>query len=448
LDVVELQEYNLGSNMRKQHLIFYGWLIVFAGILVQALGYGARYSFSVIFLSLLGEFGWTRDVVAAMLSVNLITYGSIAPVAGTLIDTIGPRKTMSLGALLLTSGLALSALGSQPWHFYLTFGVLAGSGLCLVGSVPLTMVLRNWFEKKRGLALSVMSLGTGFAFAFYPVIAAMTASIGWRNTFYTEAVVIAAVVFPAIIFVIRYRPSDKGLFRDGVAFNDQQNNNHNPSQLIEIKDKAWAGIDWTMAKAIRTRRFWMLCITTFCVWGMGQHIMVAHHIAFAVDVGFSAVQASAILSVYGIANLLGCLIGAVSDRIGREKTMTFAMAVALSGIIILTMVRDASQPWLLYYYAAAFGLGQGMATPTIIASVTDVFQGMRVGTVVGFIWLSFAVGGAIGPWLAGWIFETSGGYLPAFIVAMLFLIAGCAAMWMAAPGKVRGRVSRSPAVIE
>jgi OFA family oxalate/formate antiporter-like MFS transporter len=129
--------------------MFYGWFIVAAGIIAYALGYGARYSFSVIFPSLLDEFHWPRDTTAIMLSVHLLAYGFVSPLAGIMVDRIGPRKTMVLGTVLLSLGLALSSQGNTPWHFYLSFGVLSGAGLCLIGAVPFTTVLRNWFEKKR-----------------------------------------------------------------------------------------------------------------------------------------------------------------------------------------------------------------------------------------------------------------------------------------------------------
>ncbi len=168
--------------------------------------------------------------------------------------------------------------------------------------------------------------------------------------------------------------------------------------------------------------------------------MVTHHIAFAVDVGYSKIYASSVLSLYGLLFVCGSLTGMVSDRIGREALMTIATIAAISGITVLTLVVDTSQPWMLYYYAAALGLGQGMMAPTIAATVTDIFQGPKVGTTIGFIWFTFAIGGAIGPWLGGWIFETTGSYLPAFVLAIALFAVGCTAIWLAGPRQIRGRI--------
>jgi sugar phosphate permease len=146
--------------MEKRPLIFHGWLIVAVGAVSHALGYGSRYSFAVIFPTLLEAFQWPRDTTAAILSFHLLVYGFVAPAAGGLVDRIGPRKTMVFGTIVLALGLALSGRASEPWHFYVTFGALTGGGLCLIGAVPFTTVLRNWFERKRGLAFSLMFLGS------------------------------------------------------------------------------------------------------------------------------------------------------------------------------------------------------------------------------------------------------------------------------------------------
>jgi len=426
-------------GMQKRHLIFYGWFIALTGLLTHAMGYGARYSFSVIFLSLLEHFQWPRDITAAMLSVHMMTYGIVAPVAGGLVDKIGPRRTMGIGATLLVLSLTLSAWGDKPWHFYLTFGLLAGAGLCLIGSVAFTTVLRNWFERRRGMALSLLFAGTGAGFAFYPLVALLISSVGWRNTFLVEAIVIAGIVLPLLLLIVRYHPRDKGLVRDGVL-EARQTSSAAVAEPLEIRNQAWVTTEWTLPKAARTRRFWLLCLATFSAWGISMHIMVTHHVAFAVDVGYSKIYASSVLSLYGLLFICGSLSGMVSDRIGREASMTIATISAISGITVLTLVVDTSQPWMLYYYAAALGLGQGMMAPTIAATATDIFQGPKVGATIGFIWFTFAIGGAIGPWLGGWIFETIGSYLPAFIVAIVLFAVSCVAIWLAGPRQIRGQI--------
>jgi MFS family permease len=422
--------------MKKQGFIFYGWFIVAAGVLSYALGYGARYSFSVIFPALLSEFGWPRDTTAIMLSVHLLVYGFVAPLAGNLVDRIGPRKTMVSGIILLSVGLALSGRGSQPWHFYLSFGVLTGAGLCLIGAVPFATVLRNWFETKRGLAFSLLFFGAGAAFAWYPAIAFLIESKGWRNTFMIEGVVLSGLMLPLIILLVRYHPREKGLISDGVTKN-AGNPESSETGAAQIVDHAWTAVDWTLANAMRTGRFWLLCLSTFSMWGISQHIMVAHHVAFAIDLGYSRIYASSVLSLFGVFFACGSLASSVSDRIGREGTMIISTIIGISGILALLFMKNTSDSWMLYFYAVTFGISNGLSAPTIAATTTDIFQGPRVGATLGFVWLSFAVGGAIGPWLGGWIFEFTRSYEVAFLMAIGWYAVAGAALWGASPRKVR-----------
>jgi MFS family permease len=92
---------------------------------------------------------------------------------------------------------------------------------------------------------------------------------------------------------------------------------------------------------------------------------------------------------------------------------------------------------MLYYYTLSMGIGRGLCSPTIAAAITDIFQGLRVGFIMGAIWFFFSVGGAIGPWLGGWLFKLNGNYMGAFSVATALFALGCAAIWLAAPRKVR-----------
>lgn len=432
------------TREHKSNGIYFGWYIVAAGTMIQALGYGSRYSFSVFFPTLLDQFGWTRDLGASILSTHLLSYGLVAPFAGGLIDRIGSRKTMLTGTVLLALGLMLSSRGRAPWHYFLTFGLLTGSGLCLLGAVPLTMVVRNWFERRRGMALSLVFFGTGAAFACYPAVAWLIDIFGWRRAFFIEGLIISAIFVPLIWWVLIYHPSQKGLMRDGLS-EGKDNSAILERERRRVVDPEWTARKWTLPQAIKTYRFWLLCLTTFCMWGMGHHILVTHQIAFAIDIGFERLYASAVLSLGGWTFCLGALSSIISDRIGRETTMTIGLAAIISSIIVLLMIQDTNQPWMLYYFSIVFGFGFGMCAPLVTVIVTDIFQGPRVGATVGFVWFSFSVGGAIGPWLGGLLFELTGNYQTAFIISGgLFVLAGVA-IWLAAPRKVRlvpGRVRK------
>lgn len=423
-----------GSSRKPQARFFYGWLIVATGLITYALGYGSRYSFSVLFPSLLDEFKLPRDVTAAVLSFHFLIYGFVSPLAGHMVDRIGPRFTIVLGAVLLSLGLALSRWAADLFHLFLTFGALAGIGLCLMGAVPFTTIVRNWFERKRGMAFSIMTFGSGGAFAIYPAVAWLIQQIGWRNTFLVEALVVAGVIIPLVIFIVRYHPKEKGLWADGIPGETQASHplRKDPSGNF-IPERA--GEDWTFPHALRYLRFWLLALITFSFWGVMDHIMITHHIACAIDAGYSKIYASSVLSLFGIFRAFGSLSALISDRIGREVTITVGTVLGVSAIIMLIFIGDTSHPWMLYYYSIAFGYGIGLCSPTIMATIVDIVHGPKVGVTIGVIWFSFALGGTVGPWLGGRLFEINGNYTVAFLVAIAMYLIACVAVWIAAPRK-------------
>lgn len=416
--------------------IFYGWWIIAAGTITYALGYGARYGFAVMFPSMVQEMGWSRDLTATVLSSHMIVYGAVAPAVGAVVDRIGPRKAMGAGSLVLSLGLWLSSMGTEPWHFWITFGVLFGMGLCLVGAVPFAMVVRNWFERRRGLAFSLLYLGSAGSYAWYPVVAWSVEKWGWRGAFSMEGVILAVVLFPLLTFVVKGRPEEKWLGKQGIEF-PKRGSIQGESRVPIARETAEG---WTLSRAIFAKEFWLTCLATFSLWGVMQHIVMTHNVAFAVDQGIPKVRVSAILSLVGVAYLIGALISPVSDRIGRETTITLASISGSVGVGSLIFLGGPEDELLLYLHALAFGLGNGMASPTIAASVTDLFPGPRAGPVIGFIWFCFALGGCWGPWLGGWIFEVTGNYKMAFWAALLWYWLACIAIWLAAPRKARKMV--------
>jgi MFS family permease len=427
--------------------IFFGWYIVASGVLIEAFGYGCRYSFSVFFPTLIDRFGWPRDMTASILSTHLLFYGLTAPLTGYLVDRVGFRKTMLSGTTLLAAGLILSRWGTSPWHFFFTYGVLTGAGLCLLGSVSLTMVLKNWFEHRRGMAISLVYCGSGAAYGCYPLVAWLIDSLGWRDAFLAEGIFILVLFAPLISLTMISHPAKRGLTKDGLG--PGRGRAFDPTlESRRIVDHSWAGIDWTLGRAVGTTRFWLLCLSTFSMWGLGNHILITHQIAFAMDMGYPRLYASAVLSLNGLMFGLGTLISLASDRIGREPTMIAGTLLSATGILALTLITGSDRPWLLYYYSLSTGIGFGISVPVTAAIVTDIFQGPRVGLVVGMIWFSFALGGAVGPWLGGLLFEAAGNYHTAFILALLAYLVGGGTICLAAPRKVRlvpGRAALRPA---
>ena len=164
--------------------------------------------------------------------------------------------------------------------------------------------------------------------------------------------------------------------------------------------------------------------------------LLSHQVIFAIDAGYSPIFAASIFSLYGVTQAIGQSFGFVTDRIGREKSYTLSCVLGFAGLLCILSVKDISTPWLLYAYSILMGLGTGLMIPAVSGAAADLFQGSHFGAIYGFITFGFGVGGAISPWLAGYLFDKYQSYTPAFGIAMLSLGIACCSIWIAGPRKV------------
>jgi len=186
---------------------------------------------------------------------------------------------------------------------------------------------------------------------------------------------------------------------------------------------------------MNTYQLWLLLLSYFLFWGVGCYLVLAHQIKFATDVGYSSTFAASIFALYGVLQVAGQLSAGISDWLGRERTVTLANILTIGALMALVSVKDTSQPWLLYLYAVCFGYGSGFFTPTITAGAADIFHGKHFGAIAGLMLTGMGIGGVIGPWLGGYIYDITGSYYGAFVLCMACFALSCAALWIAAPRK-------------
>lgn len=423
--------------------LFHGWIIVGAGVLLSILTYGIRSSFPVFYLPIMDEFGGSRASTALIFSIALLFFGLASPFAGALVDRFGPRNIIAGGVLLLAIGAAGCSQARAVWHLYFFFGVLVSVGLCLSGWVPFSVVISRWFVRKRGTALGIYMTSGSLSNLVTFLVQYLISSLGWRHSFLVLAVLPLVMVVPVTAFVLHSRPEDIGLVPDGDPAPGGQTTGHLPAEALVV-DKDWASRNWTLPQALSTARFWMLWGAFFCWTGVGLNILMAHQVAFAVDMGYSQVLAASVFVFFGLSGTLGYLLGFISDRIGRELTFALGSLLAIVAVILLLLVRDAHHPWLLYGYGVLMGWGWSLAMPAITATVVDLFQGRHFGAIMGSAVSGFGVGGLLGPWLAGFIFDRMGSYDLAFILVLAMFLVSVVLVWLAAPHKVRRMPGRAP----
>ena len=415
--------------MIKRPQLFFGWVIVGVAILCTTVLYGTRHSFSVFFSYILDEFGWSRGSTAIMFSLNIFVYGLFAPIAGGLADRWDPKRLMLIGAILLGLTTAGCGLAQELWHFYVLFGILMPIGSAFSGWPLFAPALANWFTKKRGLAIGLGQTGGGISFV-YAIFAEFTIfHVGWRCAYFLLGGILIVLLVPLYWLFFSYRPEDRNLKAYGAS--DQSS----AECLAGAKGIPETSLsrNWTLGDAMRTYQLWLLVLAMFLYWGVGNYLVLAHQVRFAEDLGFSKPFATSIFALFGLFMVVGQLSASISDILGREKTITLAAVLNISALVALTSVSDTSQPWLLYFFAICFGCGVGLFSPTIVAGAADLFHGGHFGAIAGLLLTGMGVGGVIGPWLGGYLFDISGTYTYAFILCMACSCLACTAFWIAAP---------------
>ena len=411
---------------------FYGWIIVVVTFVTMAIGVNARTAFSLFFPPIIDEFGWERGLTAGAFSFGFLVSGAVSPLIGRLMDRAGPRAVMELGVVLMGGGMLLAPLTSEPWHLYLTIGVMVGAGSVCLGYSGQSLFLPNWFNRRRGLAMGLAFAGVGIgSMTLLPWVQHMIEQTGWRTACTAMGILILVVLAP-INLLLRKRPEDIGLQPDGDAA---------PSASVKpvsyVVDTDWAGIDWTLSRAVRTARFWWVATGYFgglYIW----YAVQVHQTKYLLDIGFSpsvAVWALGAVSLLGIPGQI--VLGHVSDWVGRE--WVWAASCLGFAICFAALIALAKFPTLLLVYVmvlAQGALGYGL-TSIMGAVVLEIFQGKHFGSIFGTIMLAALAGGAAGPWATGLLHDLSGSYTLAFAIGVGVSGLSAVAIWLASPGKVR-----------
>jgi MFS family permease len=417
---------------------FYGWIIVAVTFVTMGVGVNARTAFSLLFPPILDEFGWPRGATAGAFSFGFLVSAALSPAIGTLMDRRGPQVVMELGALFIGSGLLLATQVTQPWHLYATLGVLVGGGSVCLGYSGQGLFLPNWFVRRRGLAMSLAFSGVGVgSIILLPWLQGLIARSGWRSACAAMAALVIVLLVP-LNLLLRRRPEDIGLEPDG-----ERRDRPVAAGAFNIVDRAWASIDWTLARAMRTSRFWWIALGYFSGLYAWYAVQV-HQTRYLTEIGFSATDAAWALGAVSLAGIPGQIgLGYLSDRVGREWVWAIGSAgFALCYATLLLLPYSPSLALLSLMVLAQGMLGYGL-TSVIGAIPAEIFQGRNYGSIFGTLMLASIGGGATGPWVTGALYDATGSYAPGFWAAMGACAVSAVAIWLAAPRQVRAVAGRA-----
>jgi sugar phosphate permease len=397
------------------------WVVLAVGFFVMASGFALRNGFSVFYPAIVDDLGWSRGDTAVMFSLSILVYGLLSPVVGGLVDRFKPQVVVSLGMIILCGSVVLCARATEPWQFYLLFGVIAASGVSMIGVAPMGAILTPWFGRNRGLVFAVLASGFGVSLVSATLIQYLITTYGWRNSFVIAGVSVAAMSIPLVLLFIRRAPRPAAPAAAAAAQSD-------PTQAA-----VWHSNVWTFGRAMRTPQFWMLWAVGFCQIGLAEKVAIAHQVYFFQDVGYSPISAASVYSVFGVAFVAGTFVSALSDRLGRERMYLPGCVSALIGVGLLFAIRDANSPWMAYVFATLFGAGMGLMPPVLFAAIADLFHGPSYGAIQGMVVLGMSVGGALSPWLAGHMHDIYGTYDTTLFLLLGALVASGVLLMLAAP---------------
>ncbi len=414
--MIFMDETRLSRTRNEKKGIYFGWIVVAGVFFMVAASCGSFYSFGVFFVPIMNEFGWARGTISGVFFVSGIVYALSVPLIGMMADRFGFKWVSIVTAAMMGLGFILGSRVQTIWQMYLVIGLLPGIGACAAIPLPLSIVA-NWFVKRQGIALGVASAGIGVGAAFMPLlVTAIETRLEWRTAMFVVGALILVIYIPIALLVIRQPDSAYVAAHEGSLPPETSPNNGKNVR------------DISLVQALKTVPFWSL----FIIFGfviLCLALIITHLVPYARDTGISPMNAASLLTIMGLSSIVGRLAaGFLSDRIGASRVIFFCLAV--QGIMILALSRMNSLE-LFYLFALIFGVAYGGNLVMIPRLTASIFGVKSMGAIYGGLSVADGIGFAIGPVLAGFLFDLSGNYNNAFLVTaggMLIAVAASIAL--------------------
>lgn len=364
----------------------YGWVIVAAGAVITCVAMGAMFALPVYLQPIADETGWSRAGISGAMTVGFIVMGVAGFGWGMLSDRIGARPVVLAATAILAAGLVLASRATNIVVFQFAFGGLVGAATGAYFA-PIIAATVGWFDKHRGLAISLASIGAGVGpMVGTPIVSVLITNYGWRSAMLIVAVTALVIIVPTALLIRRA-----------------------PAEIASASaaDAApQAGIS-DAATALRSPQFIVLAATFFlcCAAHSGP---IFHTVSYAMICGASALAAASIYSVEGLAGLFGRLLfGVAADRFGVKRVIVIGLLLQTVGIHAYIYVSELPH---FYTLAVVLGLAYGGVMPLYAVLAREYFSPAVMGTVLGAATMTSSIGMSFGPVAGGWLFDTFGTY--------------------------------------
>jgi predicted MFS family arabinose efflux permease len=363
----------------------YAWVVVGVTFLVLLTGAGIRATPSVLIVPLEQEFGWSAATIGGAVAVNILLYGLIGPFAVAVIERFGLRRSVCCALLMLSVGVALTALMRTSWQLYLLWGIVVGSGTGVVAMVLGATVANRWFAQRRGLVLGLLTASSATGqLVFLPFLASLSEHFGWRAV--SIAVSAAALVLiPLVATLMRDRPSDIGLAPYGSSVvTPRIVHTQNPAKraLVALRD------------GVKTRDFWLLAGSFFVCGASTNGVIGTHLIPACSDHGIPEVRAAGLLAMMGIFDFFGTTgSGWLTDRVDSRVLLSWYYGLRGLSLIFLPYAFQYNF-YGLSLFAMFYGLDWIATVPPTVRLAEKAFGKENAALMFGWVLTAHQAGAA------------------------------------------------------
>jgi MFS family permease len=400
--------------------VHYGWVVVAITFLALLISSGIRTAPSVLIKPLEAQFQWSRTDVSIAVAISLVAFGLGAPLGGSLIDRLGPKRIMLLGLALNTFGLICLYFMNALWQFHIVWGIVIGIGTGLVTNVLGATVAMRWFNRHRGIVLGVFGAASAAVqTVFLPTLIGIVTSFGWQAVIVTLATIAGLALIPILIFM-RNQPQDMGLEPVGDATAASIQTDSRRSSLSD---------------ALKTRDFWLLALSFFICGFTTNGLIETHLIPHALEHGFVQTEMASAVAVMGIMNILGALAsGWLTERYDNRRLLMLYYGFRAVSLVALPFILEMQG---MFIFAIVYGWDWVATVPPTINLTAQRFGRASVGTLYGWIFCAHMFGAAIASYAGGFFRDMLGDYHLIFIsAAVMGIIASGLALSISSPKKL------------
>ena len=379
------------------------WTVIGIAFTVLAVSYSARAALGLAMPVWEAEFGWSRSFVSGAGAAALLVMAVVAPIAGSLTDRFGARPVLSVGLLALALGCGLTAMTTNQLVFFLAFGGIAGVGFGIVAWNVVSVMVARLVTNGLGLATGIANTGSSAGqFLIVPLLGIVLVAASWRWSF--AGLSVASLALIPVVWVL--------LSGNGEGSRSDSS--------VEERDSYWRSAMGLLRSPVFHLLFWSFFLCGYTTTG----VIETHFLPYAAFCGFSPVPSASAYGFLSVVNTIGMIgVGWLADRVNRP--LLLASIYIIRGLTFVILMQVGASFETLLVFAALYGVVDYSTVP-ITVSLAASHLGLRsLGLAMGLIAAGHNVGGALGAFAGGYLYDLTLGYEWVWISSVVMaLLAG------------------------